>query len=95
METPHLFERGTLVATRAALESLGMEGVLILAGRHFRLDPGALCPSDARLNKQALRDGSRIFSAYDVDGVRYFVITDGTDDAGRRASTTVMEANDY
>lgn len=97
MSTPYkqLFDRGRLIATRAAVSSLGLEGMLILAGRHFRLDPGDLDKSDQQLNCQAIKDGSQIVSAYTVDGVKYYVITDAEDDDGKRSTTTILRADEY
>jgi hypothetical protein len=52
---------------------------------------------DAEANNQALRDGSRLLSAYILnDGkTKIWVITEAEDDNGNRAATTILLPSDY
>ena len=61
-----LFPLGQLMATPAALRILNDFGIepLSLALLHGRGDWGDVSPDDRQQNEAALRDGSRIFSAY-------------------------------
>ena len=51
---------------------------------------------DAALNRAAVTDGSRILSAYVVEGDRLWVITDAAhDDEGNRQSTCLLLPEEY
>lgn len=51
---------------------------------------------DRRANDEALKDGSRIFSAYKTKaGVKVWVITEASDDDGQRAATTLLLPDEY
>ena len=64
--------------------------------RHSTGDWGQVCPDDAQLNEEALKDGGRIISAYStLKGVKLWIITEATDDNGRRASTTILLPSEY
>lgn len=64
--------------------------------RHLRGDWGDLCDEDRRLNDLALRDGSRILSAYTTRaGHRTWIITEAQDDDGHRATTMILLASEY
>jgi hypothetical protein len=64
--------------------------------RHAAGDWGCVCPDDANLNEQALNDGSRLLSAYCLEGgQKIWIITEAADDAGRRAATTVVLPHEY
>ena len=86
------FELGQVVATPGALEALrdaGRTPVEFLS-RHVRGDWGELCDEDNRANEDALRNGSRILSAYSLDEVRIWVITEAD-----RSSTCVLLPEEY
>ena len=87
-----MFELGTVVANPAALDPLrrANQSPDKFLRRHASGDWGDLCPSDKALNREALRNGSRIFSAYEVEGRRFYVITESD-----RAVTTVLLADEY
>jgi hypothetical protein len=87
-----LFSPGSLVATPAALKYLTEHGLpsIDLINRHVNGDWGDLSASDKQLNDQAVRDGSRIFSAYIVAGEKLYVITEWD-----RSYTTVLLASEY
>lgn len=58
--------------------------------RHQRGDWGEVRADDARLNDEAVRDGDRVLSAYTVDGVRLWVITEAD-----RSTTTILFPEEY
>lgn len=86
------FQLGRLVITRNALSFCEGQGIdaLALVVRHAHRDWGDLGAEDKRLNDEALESGDRLFSAYDVQGARFFVITEWD-----RSVTTIMLAEDY
>ena len=86
------FESGQCVATPALLDHATVLEYTTLLRRHLQGDWGA---DDKRLNEEALKDGSRIFSAYDLRGEKVYVITEAVGDNGHRAATTLMLASDY
>ena len=68
-----------------------------LVGRHVVGDWGDLSEDDRRLNDQAVKDGSRILSAYILnDGkTKVWVLTEAEDDHGNRAATTLLLPDEY
>jgi hypothetical protein len=99
-----LVTRGVLVALEALVppgerdperaDAQGAQAGDLLAEfvrRHARGDWGELGVEDWRANDQALRDGSRLLSAYRLPtGVRVWVITEWD-----RSSTTILLPEDY
>lgn len=73
-----LFPLGHCVATQGThdLISRGVLNPLDLLSRHQCGDWGELDDSDKQLNQRALRDRSRLMSAYTVSGTKVWVITD-------------------
>ncbi len=96
--TKSKFHLGQTLATPGALEALqkvGQSPVEFL-DRHIRGDWGDVCPDDAALNDEALKDGSRILSAYKLkDGTKIWVVTEAADDQGRRAASTILLPDEY
>ena len=99
--TRPLFPLGSLVATPGAItvmERLGIAPADLIA-RHVTGDWGDIDPGDRGLNEQAVRDGDRILSVYgkrdDATDDRLWVITEASDDEGRRAATTILRPDDY
>ncbi len=93
-----LFQLGEIVATPDALALLQRSGVnaATLLGRHQRGDWGELSVHDRTTNDRAIKDGSRILSAYMVAGEKVWVITEATSDDGiSRTSTCVLMAGEY
>lgn len=86
------FELGQVVATPAACALLERAGLSAseLIRRHAAGDWGDLCAEDLRANTDVLVHGDRIFSAYSVNGARYYVITEHD-----RSSTCVLLAEEY
>lgn len=93
------FQLGRLVATPGALEALQRNNVTGFGyvRRHASGDWGLVCEEDAELNNQAIDNGSRILSAYDLpDETRIWIITDATvDENGKREVTTILLPEDY
>lgn len=88
------FPLGQIVATPAALAALTVHGCSVhtLLRRHVSGDWGeALHPDDARLNDQALIDGGRILSSYQITpGIVLWVLTESD-----RSSSTLLMPDDY
>ena len=93
-----LFDLGRTLATPGALAALEearqLPAELIL--RHSRGDWGDLDDDDKRANDDALRNGSRILSAYILGtGTKIWIITEAADDKGRRSATTCLLPEEY
>lgn len=92
------FQVGKLLATRSAVDELEKAGQTVheLLARHIRGDWGTICLDDAAANEDAIRDGSRILSAYLLKtNVKVWVITEATDGRGQRAATTCLLPEEY
>lgn len=92
------FALGFVTATPAALKAIRQAGQTPaeFLTRHAAGDWGEVCPDDAKLNDEALKDGSRLLSAYTLrSGVRIWVITEAVGDDGQRASTTILLPEEY
>jgi hypothetical protein len=61
-----------------------------LLNRHHQGDWGDLEPEDIVANNRALIFGDRLFSAYILQGVKFWVITEAD-----RSSTTIMLPSEY
>ena len=84
---------GQVVGTPAALEALAAAGadVVQLLARHALGEWGDLGAEDKRLNDRAVKDGSRLLSAYLLsDGVKVWIITQAD-----RSTTTVLLPDEY
>lgn len=91
--TVPLFPLGQLVATPGALDALAPHPGLLhrLLARHSHGDWGDLDAEDRRANDEAVKHGSRIFSAYTTaNGVKLWIITEAD-----RASTCVLLPDEY
>lgn len=94
-----LFPLGQIVATPAALKAMEEAGQMpgeVLA-RHVRGDWGeALCEEDKALNDLALKDGSRLLSAYLLKtSLKVWLITEAVGENGQRAATTILLPEEY
>jgi hypothetical protein len=97
-QKPFLFSLGQVVATPAVLKAFERTGETpqTFLSRHARGDWGTVSAEDARANTRALKDGSRIFSAYKLkDGQKFWIITEAVGDDDCRASTCVLLPDDY
>jgi hypothetical protein len=93
-----LFRLGRIVATPGALEALEKAGQQAwgLLAQHVQGQWGDLSADDRLLNDEALKDGSRILSAYVLKtGQKVWVITEAEDDGGNRAATTLLLPDEY
>ena len=93
------FSLGQCVTTPGALEALQSAGIspLQLLARHVRGDWGDLSQDDLEANNQALEDGSRLLSAYELPGQdqKVWIITEAVGDDGQRASSCILMADEY
>lgn len=95
-----LFPLGQVVATPGALAaSQRPEQLLELLARHVSGDWGCVDPEDAEANDEAVRDGSRVLSAYPIDPARpcagygkncLWIITEAD-----RSVTTILLPDEY
>lgn len=86
---------GRVLATRGVEYRMGDDVLFargILAGlhRHRLGDWGEVCPEDKRANDAALVDGTRLLSAYTVQGTKVWIITEAD-----RSATTVLFPEEY
>jgi hypothetical protein len=92
------FPLGQIVATPGTIEAMEGSGQTadFFLNRHALAEWGDVCPEDWQLNDEAVKDGSRILSAYrTLKGTKLWIITDAADDDGHRASTTILLPEDY
>ena len=90
---PLRFALGRLLATLGALSALWEAGVspLALLKRHAHGDWGDLHEDDQRANELALRQGTRLLSAYALaTGERVWIITEAD-----RSATTLLTPEEY
>jgi hypothetical protein len=93
-----MFNPGKLLATPAALQALERagQGVWEFLAQHLQGRWGELGDEDRRLNDEAVKDGSRILSAYALKtGVTVWDITEAAGDNGLRAATTFLLPDEY
>lgn len=62
-----LFPLGQVVATPGALKAASHLRIMAALACHARGDWGCVDPEDAATNGEALREGSRVLSAYPID----------------------------
>ena len=89
---------GQIVATPGALAALAAAETVpsSLLRRHLAHDWGDLDAHDRAANDTALRDGSRLLSAYTIaQGVTLWIITEAADDDGHRSATTLLLPEEY
>jgi hypothetical protein len=92
------FSLGQTLATPGALRALEEAGQspAFFLDRHLAGDWGEVDAEDKRLNDEALVSGERLLSAYrTLKGERLWIITEATDDEGRRAATTILTPPEY
>ena len=91
--------KGRIVATPGALDVLEAEeqSATDLLQRHFDGDWGDLCEEDKQLNDEALKDGSRLLSAYVLPktGEKLWIISEAEGDNGERYATTILQPSEY
>ncbi len=85
-----LFPLGQVVATPGALQDFGPALIAELLHRHASGDWGDLDAHDRRENERSVREGFRIFSAYETPLGRAWIVTEAD-----RSSTCVLRPEDY
>ena len=95
-----LFKLGQILATPGALSRLADAGqtALELIVLHVAGNWGVVDSEDAEANKEALKDGSRLLSAYllkDEAKTKVWIITEAEDSNGNRAATTLLLPEEY
>ncbi len=87
-----LFEMGRTVATPGALSTMQNLNInpSTLLSRHIYGDWQEMDVEDQESNRDSLTNGSRIFSAYSFDDVKFWVITEAD-----RSSTTILLPEEY
>jgi len=92
------FALGQQVATPGALKAIHQAGQTVreFLARHAAGDWGDLDDEDKRLNDEALKDGSRLLSAYILKSeVKIWVITEAVGNDGQRGSTCLLLPSEY
>lgn len=84
------FPLGEIVITTNAFNTLLPEQINDGLRRHASEDWGDLCPEDVEQNREALKYGSRLFSAYGEGSQRFWIITESD-----RSVTTILLPEDY
>jgi hypothetical protein len=90
MSSKPLFDLGRILITPAALSALIHTDVLAALRRHQVGEWGEVCPEDARANRRAIMEGSRLVSVYHSNGVKFWIITEAD-----RSVSTVLLPEDY
>lgn len=88
------FSLGRLLMTPGAIDAMARSGdsPLTFLRRHAAGDWGDVCASDAKRNNAAVRDGSRILSAYSTSAdEKLWIITE----AEPREATTILLPSEY
>lgn len=96
--TPKFQIAKTLITPGAqeALAATGESPLAFIFGRHAKGDWGLVDADDAAANDEALKDGSRLLSAYKLkDGTKIWVITEAVGDNGQREATTILLPEEY
>jgi hypothetical protein len=96
--TPKFQIAKTLITPGAqqSLNATGESPLSFIFGRHAKCDWGDVDAEDAALNDEALKDGSRLLSAYHLkDGTKIWVITEAVGDNGQREATTILLPEEY
>lgn len=90
-KTSALFPLGHVVATPGALGALMETEIANAIRRHRTGDWGDLDQFDKQQNTNAVKEHSRILSAYTTgNGVRFWIITEAD-----RSSTTILLPDEY
>lgn len=89
---PQLFPLGRLLITPGALAEMENPGATMrkLIRRHVAGDWSEMDPEDRAENEFSVDKPLRVFSAYTVDGVKYWVITEAD-----RSATTILLPSEY
>ncbi len=85
------FPPGRLVATPNVLQLVPNDEMAAALGRHLHGDWGMLDTEDLNANDAALKNGGRLFSAYQTSRqIKFWIITEAD-----RSATTILLPEDY
>ncbi len=85
------FPLGRIAATVNIIEKVDLSDILLLLQRHAQCDWGDVEEGDRLKNQQALDEGSRLVSSYEMgNGTSIWIVTEGD-----RSATTVLFPSDY
>ena len=91
MDDQPLFPLGKLVMTRGVADGgFALDELLNLVHRHVTGDFGEINEEDRQENLLSIREGFRIMSAYTINGIRLWVISEAD-----RSSTTILYPSEY
>ena len=93
-----LFKPGGILASPGCVDALEESGqsVWIFLTRHLAGDWGVVDAEDKEANDEALKDGSRLLSAYVLStGEKIWIISEAEDDHGNRVSSTALTSDEY
>ncbi len=91
MPASHRFPSGSIVATPGVLAVTSSQQLLEALERHLTGDWGDVSAEDAQANEDAVMQGYRVFSVYQMDDDnRFWIITEAD-----RSSTCVLLPSDY
>ena len=86
-----LFSLGMLCSTPLALELVSMDQIRDALVRHIQGDWGEVCKDDRQSNDEAVKEGTRLLSAYtSKEGNKFWIITEAD-----RSVTTVLMPEEY
>ena len=87
-----LFPLGRTLATPYAKDQLSELNYspLDLLRKHMSGDWSEMDVEDQQSNREAITEGSRVFSAYTIQGTKFWVITESD-----RSSTTILLPSEY
>lgn len=90
-----LFQLGQVVYTVSIQHLIEKEKIssldlFTLLSRHAKGDWGELCEDDQQANQSALTEGDRLLSAYTVNKIKIWIITEAD-----RSVTTILLPSDY
>lgn len=92
------FDTGPMYMTpgiRVLIERGAEVEIMQAISRHLSGDWGEVDEEDKESNWNSLQDGSRLLSAYSIQGERVWIITEAEDDNGQRAATTILLPEEY
>lgn len=93
-----LFNPGRILATPGCLELFTQTGQNLweFLSRHLSGDWGVVDTDDKAANDEALKDGSRLLSAYVLkNGEKIWIITEAEDESGHRVCSTAIRPVEY
>lgn len=91
------FSLGQVVATPGAFDIIKRLNInpFVLLSRHIMGDWGDVEDEDQEENEEALIEGFRLYSCYEIQNTQIWIITDAADDQGNRSTTTILLPEEY